>query len=167
MNRDLGTLVLGGASGTQTLLLDAQITLPSATTVGPNGRLEFGPNGGITGAGGALTVGGTLVVGPSFNPFINGGSLDIAPGGTLRLVTSSESGTSIGNTNPTGAPMQLRLRGRLQAASPGPTVHPVDGIRPFRHRRRDRLGRERDRPRLLFREWHLCATRRSTSSPAP
>ncbi len=121
-NRALGALVLGGASGTQTLALSALLTTLGSGTVGPNGRVEISPiqNAGIPVVSGTLTVEGVVAL-PIFGRLLStSGTLDIAPGGLLRATEGVRVGADA------GAATTVRVRGRFEAefseASTGPSV---------------------------------------------
>ncbi|MGB3543026.1 hypothetical protein, partial [Rubrivirga sp.] len=113
-DRDVGTLLLGGTSGTQTLDLARTITTLGGGTVSPNGRLQIQNSlncatcDGLPRITGTLTVEGTITHIGLAGLVSQGGTLDIAPGGQL-LVNSGVNGVTIGDT-PTMS--TLRLRGR-------------------------------------------------------
>ena len=107
---EVAALIVGGASGTQTLTSRGYITAGSAE-VRPNGRVQLlditpgGEDGLYT--SGTVTVEGEVTV-PSGVSFLRtGGTLDVAPGGTLRVV---------GNGVSAGSPAaSFRIRGTLEA----------------------------------------------------
>ena len=103
-SRAFAHLVLGGASGTQTLESAGRFTLDNAT-VRPNGRwvLGYTYNGGLF-ATGTVAVEGVLE--SSASSFLaSAGTLDIAPSGTFRLTGGAEPG---GTTTP------FRIRGTFE-----------------------------------------------------
>ena len=110
----LAGLVLGGASGTQTLALGQTLTSLGGGTVGPNGRLDVlnsancGSCDGLPLVLGTLTVEGTITHVSSTGLISQGGTLDIAPGGQLLANTSG--GGTIGGS---GVLSTLRVRGRV------------------------------------------------------
>ncbi|MEM1055204.1 MAG: T9SS type A sorting domain-containing protein [Bacteroidota bacterium] len=97
LDRDQGLagLVLGGASGTQTLVLDRSLTSLTEGTVGPNGVLQLencGTRcGGLFRVENTLSVEGTLVHRSSSELLSDGGTVDVASGGTLRVRTGISS----------------------------------------------------------------------------
>ena len=113
-DQDLAGLVLGGASGLQTLSLGRTLTSLGSGTVGPNGRLDVLNSAncatcdGLPRVEGTLTVEGTITHTASTGLLSAGGTLDIAPGGLLRVDTGVNS-LSIGQ----GGTSTLRVRGRV------------------------------------------------------
>ena len=106
---EVAALIVGGASGTQTLTSRGYITVGSAQ-VRSNGRvrlLDITPGGedGLYTAG-TVTVEGEITVPGGVSFLRTGGVLDVAPGGTLRLV---ENGVRAGSTA-----SLFRIRGTLE-----------------------------------------------------
>ena len=110
------TLVVGGASGTQGLTSQGIVSVGSAE-VRPTGRLEvvdITPGGGDgLYATGTVAVEGEVVVTGGTSFLTAGGTLDVAPGGVLRLVDGASAG---------GAAALFRIRGTLDAVCP-PTAY--------------------------------------------
>ncbi len=105
-----GTLLLGGASGTQTLTSRGYIGLESAE-VRPNGRLRFleitpGADDGLY-LTGTITVEGEVSVPGGVTFLRNSGTLDVAPSGTLRV----SGGATVGGVN-----SLFRVRGAVEGA---------------------------------------------------
>ncbi|MEO0559769.1 MAG: hypothetical protein AAF170_16480, partial [Bacteroidota bacterium] len=100
----LGGLVVGGTSGTQTLVLNATLSTLGSGTIGANGVVEIensancGSCDGLPDVTGTLTVEGTLVHTALTGLLSSGGTVDIAPGGTLRVRTGV--GTIMGQGGP-------------------------------------------------------------------
>lgn len=102
------TLVLGGASGTQTLTSQGYVGIGSAT-VGPNGRFQFvnitpGGDDGLY-LTGTITVEGEVSVPGGVTFLRNSGTLDVAPSGTLRLSDQARVG---------GIQALFRVRGTVE-----------------------------------------------------
>ncbi len=103
-----GTLIVGGDSGTQTLTSQGYPSVGSAT-IRPNGRLELvnitpGGDDGLY-ATGTVTVEGEITVPGGVSFLRTGGTLDVAPGGTLRV-----SGTArVGDVS-----SRFRIRGTVE-----------------------------------------------------
>ena len=115
-NQALAGLHVGGASGTQTLLLDRLVTSLGNGRIGPNGRVETregAPCGACAGfplVTGTLTLEGVIeTVGSGM--LAQGGTLDVAAGGRLVLDTSVRA-IAIGQGRGAGASV-LRVRGRV------------------------------------------------------
>ena len=95
-DRTIAGLVVGGAAGTQTLTSFNVFTILGDAVVRPSGRWEVQNRtpGGTYGVqvNGTLLVEGMLIQngGARLQPF--GGLLDVAPGGTLSLITSATAG---------------------------------------------------------------------------
>ena len=110
-NRTVGGLVVGGASGTQTLTTFNVFTVSGDARVTPNGRWEVlnrtpgGGDGVFT--TGTILVEGEIVQNGGTSFLTSGGVLDVAPGGTFRLVTSAGAG---------GSAATFRIRGLLEAS---------------------------------------------------
>lgn len=108
----LSGFVLGGRSGTQTLISGigfVSLTVTDEARIAPNGRLEV-RNGSISNTDGlyvdgTLLVEGTLVASNPSRFFSTGGLLDIAPGGTLLVAANN-----VGSAQAT-----FRVRGLLEA----------------------------------------------------
>ncbi len=124
-NRTVAGLVVGGASGTQTLTARYAFRVGAAgdasavATIGANGRVELvggtGPSPTRLRTQGTITVAGTLVLGASTGALDEaGGLLDVAPGGTLRLETPSGTPPVVG---PVSGAATVRVRGLLDCAA--------------------------------------------------
>jgi hypothetical protein len=117
-------LVVGGASGTQTLLAEADIGVFGDAFVRPNGRVETidapGPSGSRFDVDGTLLVEGTLVHRAGGTALMQGtaGTLDVAPGGQLLL---AEAGAIVGN-----AGSLLRIRGLFEGSCGGGAACVID-----------------------------------------
>jgi len=113
----LDGLVVGGASGLQTLVMDGTFDPLGSGTIGPNGRVELqssencGSCDGLPVVTGTLTVEGTLTHTALVGLLSQGGTLDIAPGGALRVDTGTNS-VSIGSGT-ADARSRLVVRGTL------------------------------------------------------
>ena len=94
---DVNTFVLGGASGTQTLMLFSALGVTDAS-IQPNGLLipvgNVGASQGLY-ATGTVTLEGVVDYG-SGSFLRSGGTLDIAPSGTLRLSGQTGAGAASG-----------------------------------------------------------------------
>ncbi len=105
---EVATLVVGGASGTQTLTSQGFITAGSAQ-IRPNGRLQFIDitPGGADGlySTGTILVEGEVVVPGGVTFLANAGTLDIAPSGTFRVADAG----SVGGTS-----SLFRVRGTIE-----------------------------------------------------
>lgn len=115
-DRTVAGLVVGGASGTQTLTTFNAFGITGDAVVRPNGRWEVlnrtpGGGDGVYSTGTVL-VEGVIVQNGGTSFLTTGGLLDIAPGGTYRLVTNAGAG---------GASATFRIRGLLDAADCGGT----------------------------------------------
>ncbi len=110
-DRSFTSLVLGGASGVQTLTSGGTITIPDVT-VRPNGRWQLQDGrGGLSDGLSAATVAveGEITLTGGASLLTSGGTLDVAPGGTLRLVNGASAG---------GGSALFRIRGTLDASCP-------------------------------------------------
>ncbi|MEM1115210.1 MAG: hypothetical protein AAF845_03295 [Bacteroidota bacterium] len=93
----LAGLVVGGASGTQTLVLAETLRPLGEGTIGANGVVVIensencGSCDGLPEVTGTLTVEGTLVHRNGVGLLSEGGTVDVAPGGTLRVRTGINS----------------------------------------------------------------------------
>lgn len=100
----LAGLVVGGASGLQTLVVDGTLDPLGSGTIGPNGRVELTSSencascDGLPEVTGTLTVEGTLDHGTQVGLLSEGGTLTVVPGGTLRVRTGA-GGVSMGTTD--------------------------------------------------------------------
>lgn len=106
------SLVLGGASGRQTLTLLSRLIVTDAA-IRPNGLLTAVRAGGASqglNATGTVTLEGEVLVRAGTTFMNDGGTLDVAPGGTLRLTdTGSASGGKAG-----GPSALFRVRGTIE-----------------------------------------------------
>ncbi|MEM8558571.1 MAG: hypothetical protein AAGG50_12175, partial [Bacteroidota bacterium] len=114
-------LVVGGASGTQTLQTTADIDVSGDARVAPSGRIEMS-NRGSSNADGINVAGTFLVEGAlAYQAFTvlmsEGGTLDIAPGGQF-LVDTGIGSVTIGRRSG-GVVSTVRVRGRVAF---GPSV---------------------------------------------
>ncbi|GAB5534601.1 MAG: hypothetical protein Rubg2KO_08500 [Rubricoccaceae bacterium] len=114
-NQALNELVVGGASGTQTLELAGTLNPLGSGTIGSNGRIEnrssaaCGSCDGLPQVTGTLAVEGVLVHRTQTGLLSAGGMLDVAPGG--RLLLDATGGVSVGVGGET--PSRLRVRGQV------------------------------------------------------
>ena len=112
----LAGLIVGGSSGTQTLVLSGTLAPLGEGTIGPNGVVQIedsnncGTCDGLPDVTGTLTVEGTLVHRNAVGLLSDGGTVDIAPGGTLRVRTGINS-VNIGRA--TGELSRIIVRGTL------------------------------------------------------
>lgn len=126
LDRDqaLDGLTVGGSSGTQTLVLGGTFTTLGEGAIGANGVVEVessnncGTCDGLPDVTGTLTVEGTLVHRSAVGLLSEGGTVDIAPGGTLRVRTNTGS-AYIGRA--TGRLSQVIVRGTLLFDAEGQT----------------------------------------------
>ncbi len=108
-NRTVAGLVVGGASGTQRLTTFNEFTIAGDGLVRPNGVVEVLNR--VPGAGdgvyttGTLTVEGLLLYRGS-DLLSDGGTLDVAPGGTLRIADNASAGSGAAT---------FRIRGLLES----------------------------------------------------
>ncbi|MEM1054564.1 MAG: T9SS type A sorting domain-containing protein [Bacteroidota bacterium] len=115
-DQELAGLIVGGSSGTQTLVLDRRIEPLGSGTIGENGAVEIGTLG-LRDVTGTLRVEGTLVAREGTGFLTLGGTLNVTTSGTLRVRTGINS-VQIGSLPP-GAPSRIVLRGTLQFAPEG------------------------------------------------
>ncbi len=110
-DRAIAGLVVGGAGGTQTLTTFNVFSITGDAIVRPGGRWEVlnrTPGGGDgVYTSGTITVEGVLVHNSGTTLLGTAGILDVAPGGTLRVV-----GNGVGAG---GAGSRIRVRGTLEA----------------------------------------------------
>ncbi|MEM6327359.1 MAG: hypothetical protein AAF791_09605, partial [Bacteroidota bacterium] len=130
-DQDLATLVVGGATGTQTLLLNRTLTSLGEGTIGANGVVQVNTCagcGGLPEVTGTLTVEGTLVHTTGASLLRDGGTVDIAPGGTLRVRTGLNT-VAIGSLTP-GNRSRVIVRGTLVFDAEGqiPRLATLSGI---------------------------------------
>ncbi|OZC02954.1 beta strand repeat-containing protein [Rubricoccus marinus] len=115
-DKALAGLVIGGASGTQTLTTNSRITMSGDGTVGTNGRWTFlnrtpGGSDGLVfdGGTGTLVVEGAVELPDGVTFLTTGGTLDVAESGVFRMGTGASAGTGTG---------LIRVRGTLEVDAP-------------------------------------------------
>lgn len=112
-DRTVAGLVVGGASGTQTLTTQSVFTVSGNAFVRPSGRWEMlnRTPGGADGIymGGTLLVEGLLVHNGGTTLLDGGGTLDVAPGGRWEMRNQASAGVA-------ARPGTFRLRGTLDAS---------------------------------------------------
>ncbi|OZC01842.1 DUF7619 domain-containing protein [Rubricoccus marinus] len=125
LDRDqaLAGLVVGGGSGQQTLVLDRTFTSLGGGTIGARGRVEIGTSG-LRDITGTLTVEGTLVHRNGSGLLTQGGTVDVASGGTLRVRTGINS-VSMGSFS-ADDPSRIIVRGTLLFDAEGETPRGVN-----------------------------------------
>ncbi|HEX9953090.1 MAG TPA: T9SS type A sorting domain-containing protein [Rubricoccaceae bacterium] len=112
-DRSVAGLVVGGASGTQTLTVLNRFTVAGNGLVRPSGRLELldrtpgGSDGLLT--TGTVTVQGVFVQNGGTTLLDGGGTLDVAPGGRWEMQGGASAGVE-------SRPGTYRLRGTLDAS---------------------------------------------------
>lgn len=130
-NHAVAGLVVGGASGTQTLTVRFAFRVGAAgdasavAMIGANGRVELvggtGPTPTRLRTQGTIAVAGALVLGASTAALDEaGGLIDVAPGGTLRLDTPSSTPPVVG---PVSGAATVRVRGMLDCAAGASTCN--------------------------------------------
>jgi len=134
-----GSLVVGGASGTQTVAIDrATLTLTGASVVSPNGQLTFLVSQSVLNGAGNLTVNGTLnwangtMAGTGVTTISSGGVMAIGSGGVTlgRTLNNGGSGTWAGGNlnisannalnNEAGGTFDITGDGRLSGTATTP-----------------------------------------------